>query len=340
MHKVMKVGLAIVASFGLMSAIAAAPNKVMSPEGLSESAKAAVQSHIAKANGIAVRIKATTGGIDQDNFRSLQQALLGASPEALEAAASATSYKAAMRAIRAAERGTGNALKGKALGDVAKEFVFYPIVPCRLLDTREGTGQKLASLTPYPVDFDGGNPGNVAGCTFSGVSAQIGGIGGLTRSALAINLTVVAPDGAGYIQVRPVGTTNVTSNQNYGVNEIVATMAIVQDAGTTNEFELYSLVPTHAVVDVMGMFAPPLATALDCQDTANTTVSGIAPGGTANAVAPACPSGYIQTATNCEASSWLVPFVFFHSGTCSARNNDASAQDIRASRTCCRVPGR
>ena len=82
-----------------------------------------------------------------------------------------------------------------------------------------------------------------------------------------------------------------------------------------------------------------MATSLQCVD-ASETVVNMPAGGTANAVAPGCAAGYTQMATNCAASDWLVPFVFFKSGTCSARNNSAAAQDIRASRTCCRVPGR
>ena len=81
------------------------------------------------------------------------------------------------------------------------------------------------------------------------------------------------------------------------------------------------------------------ATAIQCVETANTVVNVVA-GGTANASAPACAAGYTQTATNCETTSWLMPIVYFQSGTCSARNNDTVSQTLRASRTCCRVPGR
>jgi hypothetical protein len=35
-----------------------------------------------------------------------------------------------------------------------------------------------------------------------------------------------------------------------------------------------------------------------------------------------------------------MPIVYFQSGTCSARNGDTINQTLRASRTCCRVPGR
>jgi hypothetical protein len=76
---------------------------------------------------------------------------------------------------------------------------------------------------------------------------------------------------------------------------------------------------------------------LVCATTATNSVTGIPANGTANALAPACPNGTVQTATNCQTSSWLMPIVFFNNGTCSARNNDSSPQDLRASRTCCKV---
>lgn len=78
------------------------------------------------------------------------------------------------------------------------------------------------------------------------------------------------------------------------------------------------------------------AVALSCVETANTNLV-IGAGGTGNAVAPACSAGYVQTSTNCESTTWQMPFVFFQSGTCSAQNNSGSDATLRASRTCCRV---
>ena len=75
---------------------------------------------------------------------------------------------------------------------------------------------------------------------------------------------------------------------------------------------------------------------LECVTSATTNVS-VAAGATANAVAPACSSGYLPTATFCESSTWQMPFVFMSGGTCSAQNNSASAASLRASQRCCRV---
>ena len=79
------------------------------------------------------------------------------------------------------------------------------------------------------------------------------------------------------------------------------------------------------------------STALQCVDTAD-TVTNVSAGATANSVAPACPTGYTVTGTNCKSSTWQMPFVFLSNGVCSAQNNSQAAETLRSSRTCCRVP--
>ena len=223
-------------------------------------------------------------------------------------------------------------------GDLNQDLVFTPIAPCRILDTRSTAAGAIAGNSTR--SFVAVNASNF---TSQGGSATNCGTLGLAATAVAINLTAVTPSGAGYATAFPFGTAQpVAASVNYASGAIVNNALIVQIPNPLSSFDftLYTFAQSHYVADIVGYFAPPLATALQCVDTANTSVTGIVAGGTANAVAPACATGYTQTATNCESSSWLVPFVFFHAGTCSARNNDTSPQDIRASRTCCRVPGR
>ncbi len=227
---------------------------------------------------------------------------------------------------------------GKTLGALSNDLVFTPLAPCRILDTRSTAAGAIAGNTTR--SFVAINASNFTG---QGGSATNCGTLGLAATAVAINLTAVTPSGAGYATAYPFGTAQpVAASVNYTAGAIVNNALIVQIPNPLSSFDftVYTFAQSHYVADIVGYFAPPVVTALQCVDTANTSVTGIVAGGTANAVAPACPTGYTQTATNCESSSWLVPFVFFHAGTCSARNNDTSAQDIRASRTCCRVPGR
>ncbi len=233
--------------------------------------------------------------------------------------------------------GAAKAIAAK-FGDLNQDLVYTPIQPCRIIDTRSTvSGAILANSTR---SFVGVNASNF---TSQGGSATNCGTLGLSATALALNVTAVTPSGAGYATVFPFGTAQpVAASVNYATGDIVNNAIIAQMPNPLSSFDftIYTFAQSHYVVDIVGYFAPPLATALQCVDTANTTVAGIAAGGTANAVAPACAAGYTQTATNCETSSWLTPIVFSHGGTCSARNNDTTAQDLRASRTCCRVPGR
>lgn len=225
----------------------------------------------------------------------------------------------------------------KVLGSVSNDLVYTPLAPCRIVDTRlTAAGTITGGATR---SFVGVNAGNF---TSQGGSSTNCGTLGLSTTGLMLHVTAVTPALAGSAVVYAFGTAQpATTSLQYSAGAIVSSAVLAQIPNPLSSFDftVWTSATSHFTVDMVGYFAPPVATALQCQDTANTLVN-LAAGGTANAVAPACPAGYTQTATNCESSSWLVPFVFFQSGTCSARNNDTTPENIRASRTCCRVPGR
>lgn len=222
-------------------------------------------------------------------------------------------------------------------GDLNRDLVYTPVAPCRILDTRNvAAGAIAANSTRNFVAF------GVSSFTSQGGSATNCGVNPLAATAVAINLTAVTPSGAGYATAYPFGTAQpLAASINYTAGAIVNNALIVQTPNPISSFDftVYTFAQSHYVADIVGYFAPPLATELQCVETANTDLS-IAAGGTGNAVAPACATGYTQTATNCESSTWQMPFVFFQSGTCSAQNNSSGSATLRASRTCCRVPGR
>ena len=229
-------------------------------------------------------------------------------------------------------------LMARTLGALSNDLVYTPVAPCRIIDTRNtAAGAIAANSTRNFVAF------GISNFSSQGGSATNCGVNPLAATAVAINLTAVTPTAAGYATAYPFGTTQpLAASVNYAAGAIVNNALIVQTPNPIASFDitLYTFASSHYVADIVGYFAPPVATALQCVETANTIVNNIPAGGTANAAAPACATGYTQTATNCESSDWLVPFVFFHNGTCSARNNSTAVQEIRASRTCCRVPGR
>lgn len=242
------------------------------------------------------------------------------------------------RAIDVLAAANGRPPTPKALGALNNDLVYTPVAPCRILDTRNVAAGAIASnSTRNFVAF------GVSSFASQGGSATNCGVNPLAATAVAINLTAVTPATAGYATAYPFGTAQpLAASINYGAGAIVNNALIVQTPNPISSFDftVYTFAQSHYVADIVGYFAPPVATALQCVETANTDLSIAANGGTGNSVAPACAAGYTQTATNCETTSWLMPLVYFQSGTCSARNGDTTSQTLRASRTCCRVPGR
>ncbi|GAB2502327.1 hypothetical protein [Arenimonas alkanexedens] len=225
----------------------------------------------------------------------------------------------------------------QALGALSNDLVYTPVTPCRIVDTRNVAAGTIATNGTRNFVAIG-----VTGFTSQGGSGTDCGVNPLTATAVAVNITAVTPATAGFATVYPFGTTRpVASSINYTAGAIVNNALIVQipNPVAAFDFTVYTFAQSHYVADIVGYFAPPVATELQCQNTADTTVT-ILSGSNANAIAPACAAGFTQTATNCEASSWLAPFVLIKNGVCSARNNDAVERTISASRTCCRVPGR
>ena len=279
---------------------------------------------------------------DTTNFRNAlkRDTFEGAMAELAGTGLRLTDNQAIDRLARLAPGATAsgpNAVAAK-FGDLNQDLVYTPLQPCRIVDTRNtAAGQIAANSTRSFVAV------SASSFTGQGGSATNCGTLGLNATAVAINLTVVNPATQGYATIYPFGTAQpLASNINYMPGDIVANGVIAQIPNPLSSFDftIYSNGTSHYVADIIGYFAPPLATALQCVETANTDLSITANGGTGNAVAPACATGYTQTSTNCETTSWLMPIVFFQSGTCSARNGDTTAQTLRASRTCCRVPGR
>jgi hypothetical protein len=229
----------------------------------------------------------------------------------------------------------------QALGDSTTDLVFVPVTPCRVFDTRLAGGV----ITNGSVrNFDITAVGNYS---FQGGDAtNCGGVGAAGSFAAAvINFTVVSTSTTGgFITAYPyLATRPNASNLNWepGTNIVRGNLATVRlDQGASaDELSVYVAADggAHLIGDIVGYYHNPPTLVLDCVQTANSSLS-VAAGGTDNVVAPACAAGYTPTATNCESSTWDMPFVFSSGGTCSAKNLGASSATLRASRTCCRIP--
>ncbi len=119
-------------------------------------------------------------------------------------------------------------------------LTFYPVVPCRVADTREADDGPILE----------------AGTTRSFAIPESGC--GITSSAAAyaLNLTVV-PDGPlGFLTAWPAGSPQpFVSTLNSWDGTVVANAAIVP-AGTDGAVSVYVTNQTHVILDINGYFAP------------------------------------------------------------------------------------
>lgn len=244
------------------------------------------------------------------------------------------------RAARVDERALARSpIVARALGDLAQDLVFTPVQPCRIVDTRIAQGAVAAGqVRSYRA-------AGRTSYTDQGGSATNCGLENEVPGAVMLSVTAVAPAQAGYATVFTAGAlVPGTASVNYVAGAVVNNAVVVRvpNPATTYDFSIYSYAASDYVVDIIGYFAAPRATALSCVDsgTASTTI-GI--GATGQVTAPACPPGYTATQLDCESGSWGMPIIFSSlrgGGICGARNNSNVASPLTASRRCCRVPGR
>ena len=129
-------------------------------------------------------------------------------------------------------------------GDTAA-LAFYPVTPCRVVDTRDPNRGSL------------GSPGIISGVTrsFNILTASGCNIPSNAR-AYSLNYTVVPSGPLGYLTTWPTGRLQpVVSTLNAPTGTVTANAAIVPtDSGSVDVFATQS---THLVIDINGYFAPP-----------------------------------------------------------------------------------
>jgi SpoIID/LytB domain protein len=119
---------------------------------------------------------------------------------------------------------------------------FEPVVPARLLDTRDGTGTSVGAIAL------------AADCTQPLQVVGVGGVPGTGVSAVAVNVTATQAETPGFLTVYPCGQNRPdTSTVNYSPGQNVANMAQVQ-VGTNGQICIYTLSKVHVVVDVLGWY--------------------------------------------------------------------------------------
>ena len=133
---------------------------------------------------------------------------------------------------------------------VADALQFYPVTPCRVLDTRNPDG-----------DFGGPALAASVARSFPIGSSSCGTIS--NAAAYSLNVTVVPRGTLGYLTAWPTGQPQpLVSTLNSLDGTILANAAIVP-AGTGGAVSFFGANDTDLVVDINGYFAPPAAGGLN-----------------------------------------------------------------------------
>lgn len=118
-----------------------------------------------------------------------------------------------------------------------------PLVPARILDTRDGTGGPKAPIAA-------GTPR----------SLQVAGQGGVPltgASAVVLNVTATSPDRDSWIRLYPSGENLPdASNLNFAAAQTVPNLVVAKLGGDGKVMVHNAVGSTHVVVDVFGYFSP------------------------------------------------------------------------------------
>ncbi len=121
---------------------------------------------------------------------------------------------------------------------VPNSLQFYPLLPCRLLDTRHVAGSY------------------VAGVRFISVFPNSCGIPA-SAQVYSFNVTVVPREPLGYLTLWPSGQTQPNVSTLNSLDGTVLANAAITPAGIFGDVRLYASNATDLVIDVNGYFAPP-----------------------------------------------------------------------------------
>jgi hypothetical protein len=237
--------------------------------------------------------------------------------------------------------------------------VFSPIVPCRIVDTRNVGGMIAAGTTrnfyfyASSASFDWSTQGGAAGAASSTCPGTINPNGG-APSAAVVTVTVVSPSAAGnWIIWGGASPTPTISALNWNAGDIAANTTIIQaggrggsgPGGTLKDFAVAYNGPSgsaHFIADVVGYLTENQAS-LSC---ASTPANSKGATGMSTVDAPSCPSGTVLSGGNCSTTGTSTNLLGHDANgsppnfwSCTFYSYVASGT-ISASSICCGVPGR
>lgn len=300
------------------------------------------------------RIMAAAGASQQgpqvtaEQQRWMQESLYKLPLEKLRAMGAPSGFDAAANAISRAKADVSREGLAK-LGQANTELVYYPITPCRFIDTRN-VGGKIPNngARSYDLGVTGDVYGGSAACN---PRAAVGNNEN-NMAAISMNVAIVDPSFApGFLGARPVGSTNTTSLVNWyqagpTVQASNAGIITVDQTLLTDEIEFFGTA-TNLVVDVFGVFGAPTSTPLDCVTGTLTQLAVNTGARDYSLQASGCPTGYGMVSNSCNAIGDVAGVRQAGQGVqtatdarCIGRYEGASTATIINVPWCCRIPGR
>jgi len=241
----------------------------------------------------------------------------------------------------------------KALGSSTGDLVYTPLAPCRIYDSRPGSGVQGAGTGPIV-------PGSVQAIDVAGGAAASCGVPFPTAKAAVLNFTIANAAGPGDLRAWAWDSSNPpppnSSIVNYATvtglniaNGIVVplcnTATATSGSCSKDLFLVADSHATHLVIDVLGYFAAPVATALDCTRVSAPFSAAI--GTQFNIGSGSCPAGYTLTGGGIElGTAWtsgdelLGTNPFSDEWQCIGYNGGGNTWTGNCWALCCRVPGR
>jgi hypothetical protein len=286
---------------------------------------------------------------DAQNFRqALQRTTFEGALATLDGAGHKLSDSRVIDALARGSMATASANVAPAsLGELTRDLVYTQLAPCRLVDTRlaggaiaAGTSRGFAGWTAPSGNF-----------TAQGGAATDCGLGGESPEVLVVTVTAVAPPQTGYATLYPANLSSppLAATLIYQANQVTSTGASITLASYGGaDFKLFSERNAQYVVDVVGYFDAPHATAVQCTETF--VSENVAGNDLFDIAIPSCPTGYTITGAGCRTpgfkqADWAINGLFRAGagdmqGYCSGSNLTSGTIVVEGTAQCCRVPGR
>ena len=250
-----------------------------------------------------------------------------------------------------------------SLGSAGIDQTFTPITPCRVVDTRN-VGGPIGPFVTRNFFFYTATSGTNWSTLQGGVSGAAGTVcpgtvfSGYVPSAAVATITVTGQGGNGNLIVWQ-GTSPVASasTMSYFASGDIAVLAVIPGGGRTatgpggavQDFGVFvnAFTPTNVVVDIVGYYTQPAATALQCTYPVTAGAGTIANGNYVIVTVPACQGNTTRTGVGCfsqtsPAGVNLLEASLFNFTDCTWINQSGAsvnAAGFFAESACCSVPG-